>query len=432
MENITETPRFAEETKLGEPNLEDDAEFNKLPNCNNMSIENKQICENYRELIKQEPGQLEDTEVFDVVNKMALDYLQEWETNNYTEDKIRDLKNENIKKLLGEFFRVPNEQKKTHEKVFNKISRLANMKTQGKNPKYEKMSFQTKLIGTKDIYYFLFNVIYYYKSNLFNFKTTDRNKILNIDLLKKQVGIDLKRIDPDIPITINEIDIPVKDFEEFKSSVRATDYLNIKIMQFMNEQQLVIDMNIINIIDIVITQHVIGFMNDILFYNILLISGQPFSSGRIQIHSIDLTKDNKNIEIISKLNLINFDDGIISGSINFKFKINLSDIIDYSVDYGFEINEKDGTDVDVEPTMTNIAVNYVKENPGSVAAATSVSSVLAAGVGTLLAVGILGGKTKKRLHNKKYKSKKSKKSKKTNKRKRHYNKKSRRLNKNIT
>jgi len=81
--------------------------------------------------------------------------------------------------------------------------------------------------------------------------------------------------------------------------------------------------------------------------------------------------------------------------------------------------------------MTNIgtnAVNYVKENPGSVAAATGISSVLAAGVGTLFAVGILGGKTKKRLHNRKYKSKKSKKfkkqsvHKKTKKHKRHYHK----------
>ena len=46
------------------------------------------------------------------------------------------------------------------------------------------------------------------------------------------------------------------------------------------------------------------------------------------------------------------------------------------------------------------AVEYAKENPGSVAAAAGVSSVLAAGVGTILALGLLGGKTKKRLHKK--------------------------------
>ena len=431
MENLTEveTPRFAEETNLLE--VEDTTEFNKLPNCNNMSIENKQICENYRELIKREPYQLENTEVFNVINKIALDYLQEWETNNYTEDKIYELKNENKNKLIREFFRVPDEQKKSYEKTFNKISQLTNMKKQGKNPKYEKISFQTKLVGTKDIYEFLFNAIYYIKSSLLDFKTTDRNKILNIELLKKQVGIDIKRFPPEMPIIINGIAIPVEDFENFKSNNRPTDYLNIKLMQFMNEQQLVIDMNIINIIDIVVIQHILGFIINLLFDNIILISGLPFTSGRIQSYIIDLTKDKKNIEITSKQNLINIDDGIISGSINLKFKINLSDITDYSVDYGFEINENDGTDIDVEPTMTNIgtnAVNYVKENPGSVAAATGISSVLAAGVGTLFAVGILGGKTKKRLHNRKYKSKKSKKfkkqsvHKKTKKHKRHYHK----------
>ena len=70
----------------------------------------------------------------------------------------------------------------------------------------------------------------------------------------------------------------------------------------------------------------------------------------------------------------------------------------------------------VKNEIVNIGKNvtdFTKENPGSVAAGVGVTTVLASGVGTMFAMGLLGGKTKKRLYKKRSKRNINRKTKRT-------------------
>lgn len=284
----------------------------------------------------------------------------------------------------------------------------------------------------KNLYYFLTQVLYFQKRDIFN------TGIFDISKLKSQLGHDLHRAGV---IKINNIVVPNKELLNFAGKDQydqEVDYFNSTLMNSMNTKKMPISLDIINIIDLCCIQQNIQFVSD-------MFTGSLAKNGIMQ------RGGNKNIDIIvnlkeqyivlriesTLLDLFNteYDEPPTWGNMNGKLKFNIKDL-SYSIE--IHINKFDNpipapknTAPFLPPraTIGNVnkpqiehliktyasdigkgAIDYAKNNPENVAVGVGTAAVLGTGVGALFLAGILGGKVKTRNHMFKRKTKKYKKS----------------------
>lgn len=274
-------------------------------------------------------------------------------------------------------------------------------------------------------------------SNLFNFFTQilwftlpssfKENGDINTSVIKKQVDIDLNRAD----MTINGKNIDRNEFITQRTVDDAADYFNLMLMNIINDQGIPILMNTIILTDLCRIQQCIQYCLDTIVSDLKkkkIYQGGEAGKGTTSLnYNIILNNLEQSVECILSSALLQIDgmDVLIGGSIKCYFKVNILDLT-YSLRIIIDppkpeemvlASESPTQQQEIQQNQNYLrnfgtnAIDYTKQNPGTVAAAAGVSSVLAAGVGTLLAVGILGGKTKKRLNKnktKKYKRRNNK------------------------
>lgn len=284
-----------------------------------------------------------------------------------------------------------------------------------------------------DLCYFFTKMLWYTLPRCFK-----ENGNLDTSVIKTQVDKDLNRAD----MTINGKNIERSEFLTPLNVDSATDYFNLMLMDAINNQNIPILMNTIILTDLCRMQQCIQICVDMIVTILkkkgISQGGEAGKQSKSLTYNIIVNDSEQSIECIflsPTFQMNNEGDILIGGSLGCYFKAN---IIDLSYTFRVYINppkpeemklalefpSKQGKIEQTQNYLRNVGTNaleYTKENPGTVAAATGVSSVLAAGVGTLLAAGILGGKTKKRLNKnktKRYNNKTSKTSK-TSKTKRH-------------
>ena len=284
----------------------------------------------------------------------------------------------------------------------------------------------------KNLYYFLTQVLYFQKRDIFNTGTFDISK------LKSQLGHDLHRAGV---IKINNIVVPNEELSNFARKDQydqEVDYFNSTLMNSMNTKKMPISLDIINIIDLCCIQQNIQFVSDMII-------------GPLGRNGIMQRGGNKNIDIIVNLKeqyivssiestLLDlnseYDEPPTWGNMNGQLKFNIKDL-SYSIE--IHINKFDNpipapknTAPFLPPrtTLSNVtqpqneslqneslnqplqkptlktyasdigkgAIDYAKNNPENVAVGVGTAAVLGTGVGALFLAGILGGKAKSRKH----------------------------------
>jgi len=311
----------------------------------------------------------------------------------------------------------------------------------------------------KNLYYFLTQVLYFQKRDIFNTGKIDISKI------KSQLGHDLHRAGV---IKINNIVVPNEELSNFAGKDQydqEVDYFNSTLMNSMNTKKMPISLDIINIIDLCCIQQNIQFVSD-------MIIGPLGRNGIMQRggnKNIDIIVNLKEQYIVSSiestlLDLFNteYHEPPTWGNMNGKLKFNIKDL-SYSIE--IHINKFDNpipapknTDPFLPPrtTIGNVtqqqnepqqnepqqnepqqneplqneplqnepqqkstlktyasdigkgAIDYAKNNPENVAVGVGTAAVLGTGVGALFLTGILGGKVKTRKHMLKRKTRKYK------------------------
>ena len=288
----------------------------------------------------------------------------------------------------------------------------------------------------KNLYYFLTQVLYFQKRDIFNTGTFDISK------LKSQLGHDLHRAGF---IKINNIVVPNEELSNFARKDQydqEVDYFNSTLMNSMNTKKMPISLDIINIIDLCCIQQNIQFVSDMII-------------GPLGRNGIMQRGGNKNIDIIVNLKeqyivssiestLLDlnseYDEPPTWGNMNGQLKFNIKDL-SYSIE--IHINKFDNpipapkNTAPFLPPRTTIgnvkqpqneplqneplqneplqneplqkstlktyasdigkgAIDYAKNNPENVAVGVGTAAVLGTGVGALFLAGILGGKVKTR------------------------------------
>jgi hypothetical protein len=351
-----------------------------LQSCQQMILtENKEACEKYNQFVNETPTKLPPTEIIQDINKKFIQLKQDINEGggieNYKKNELYNLFN------VSDIMR-------------NKLNDITNYvinDTLNKNANSNLHNFLTKVI----FYTFA-------KSDVF------KDNMLDITKIKTQLGKDLHRIKK---IRINGVDIPKQEllkFADVGEYDKEVDFYNLLIMNSIDKQNIPINLNTINIIDICSIQQIIQFVSD-LFLSELINKGILQQGGDILLNIV-LTKENQYIEFGIISNLLDRENPEKSwGKFDCVLKMNLFDL-SYSVKLIITNNTlQENQQLKSEPItrvkneIVNISKNvadFTKENPGSVAAGVGVTTVLASGVGTLLAIGLLGGKTKKRLYKK--------------------------------
>jgi len=351
------------------------------PSCQKMTLpENKEACDKYNQFVNSNPTKLPATEIIQDINEKFIQLKQDINEGggleNYKKNELYNLFN------VSDIMR-------------NKLNDITNYSindTLNNNANSNLHNFLTKII----FYTFA-------KSEVF------KDNMLDITKIKTQLGKDLHRIKK---IRINGVDIPKQEllkFADVGEYDKEVDFYNLLIMNSIDKQNIPINLNTINIIDICSIQQIIQFVSD-LFLSELINKGILQQGGDILLNIV-LTNETQYIEfgIISKL-LDRENPEQSWGKFDCVLKMNLLDLL-YSVKLIITNNTLQENPPQKSEQMTsrvkneivNIGKNvtdFTKENPGSVAAGVGVTTVLASGVGTLLAIGLLGGKTKKGLYKK--------------------------------
>ena len=301
----------------------------------------------------------------------------------------------------------------------------------------------------KNLYYFLTQVLYFQKRDIFNTGKIDISK------LKSQLGHDLHRAGV---IKINNIVVPNEELSNFAGKDQydqEVDYFNSTLMNSMNTKKMPISLDIINIIDLCCIQQNIQFVSDMIIEPL----GRNGIMQRGGNKNIDIIVNLKEQYIVSSiestlLDLFNteYHEPPTWGNMNGKLKFNIKDL-SYSIE--IHINKFDNpipapkntapflpprTTIDNvkqpqnepqqnepqqneplqnEPLQKSTlktyasdigkgAIDYAKNNPENVAVGVGTAAVLGTGVGALFLAGILGGKVKTRKYMIKRKTRKYK------------------------
>ena len=438
-------------------------DISRLPECKMKLPQNQLICEEYKQLINNSPLTMENTDVINNINIISENKLKSWINDGLTEEQEKELRDKEKHKVLENYFDVPPNLLDILENINTLSNKIRQEEVVYEDIVFEETELKgTKnLIDflMNEMYFQASNLFNFnLKTNLdptINPKP-NTTSILNTKRLKYQIGKDIIRIGK--PININGIDVLLTDIAKFKTEYIRCDFYNQILMDIMDKYDLIIDKNIITIIDICLIQQLISLLSDTIVRTIVTLELIQNSKKREYSYTIVLTEEEKYIIVslkqyfisLKNLNLYpDFNTIPDSGELVTTLKINLNNInynlsydsnnindsSNYSLFVSFNINgdnipltdpsklieeqnnrrfqqnnEEDINNINNNSNnsryMQNIrnvgsnAVEYAKENPGSVAAAAGVSSVLAAGVGTILALGLLGGKTKKRLRKK--------------------------------
>ena len=299
----------------------------------------------------------------------------------------------------------------------------------------------------KNLYYFLTQVLYFQKRDIFNTGKIDISKI------KSQLGHDLHRAGV---IKINNIVVPNEELSNFAGKDQydqEVDYFNSTLMNSMNTKKMPISLDIINIIDLCCIQQNIQFVSDMIIEPL----GRNGIMQRGGNKNIDIIVNLKEQYIVSSiestlLDLFNteYHEPPTWGNMNGKLKFNIKDL-SYSIE--IHINKFDNpipapkntapflpprTTIDNvkqpqnepqqnepqqneplqnEPQQKSTlktyasdigkgAIDYAKNNPENVAVGVGTAAVLGTGVGALFLAGILGGKVKTIKHMLKRKTRK--------------------------
>lgn len=354
---------------------------------------NLSLIDQYKSFVKINPKLLPNSQVFNEINKIYSTF----DIGNFNQ------KEQEKENALSTFFN-PNQQ------VEQYLKDPENFFLQNTNNSFN-ITLQNN--NNSNLYYFLTKILYFQKPDIFV------NGKIEISEVKSQLGVDLHRAGN---ITINQELVPLSELLAFAQQDKQdeeVDYFNLRLIDNVNKQNVPITLNTINIIDLCCIQQNIQFISDLFIFPLAGIG--VLQRGGDKKIDIIINKNSQNVIFSIVSNLINFELetwGSISGALNF-------DIKNLTYSYSFEINKNDvprPTDEDpggpfIESSLTanqnnnnpstlqtyttNIsnvgkgALNYAKENPGTVAAGVGTAAILGSGVGALYLLGLLGGKTKK-------------------------------------
>lgn len=281
--------------------------------------------------------------------------------------------------------------------------------------------FETVLYSYPDTNFFLFLTKELWYSDIKIFKS---NGDLDMKQLKYQIFKDVFRT---TKITINNTVLNRSEFIPFindKKFYEGTDYINLKMMNLIDMENIPIDLNIINLIDILLIQQIVQQTTDSVLNTLarkgIFQGGEAGEGGKILEYNIVLKKNEKYIQFHNKTSLLTMSINPTYGSFKSWFKIDLNDL-QYS--FKFYINlppeqTKEETQQVIQSPLqkysnniSNIgknAIDYAKSQPESVAVGIGASSVLGSGIGALLLAGVLGGKSKKYVKSKNKNTRKNK------------------------
>lgn len=362
-----------EEELLSSPTKNDDIVM--LPNAN--------IIQQYNSYVTQNPKLLPRTEVFEKMDKI---YLEIKKDSNEEKQTFKE-------NSIVELFNMP-------ANVIRKLDNLIDVS-----------NFSIVLQNNKktNLYKFLTMILYFNKGSVFQTGSTD------ISQIKNQLGLDLHRAGT---ININDIIVPREEllkFSENNEYDKETDYFNNFVMNEMDKEKIKITLNAVNLIDISCIQQTIQFVSDMVTYK--LTKKHIFQRGGKKSLNIILKPNDQHIEFNSISELMDISDldnePKIWGTISFVLKMYITNLTYTLTITTNRYDEKDNTNkltklgkgavnltkeaVNYTKDIGTDALNFAKNNPGEVAAGVGVASVLSAGIGTVLALGLLGGKKKRTL-----------------------------------
>ena len=357
---------------------------------------NEQIINQYIEYTKQNPNLLPSTPVFGIIDDIykneLIPIINKDPKNGKEEDKHTFLK---------QFFSNTEDlMKDLEEETITKP-----------------IDITLKSYTESKLYYFITKLLWYGSE-----RGIFKDGKLNIDQVKYQVFKDIHRISE---IRINDVILnsgtsPV--IQPFTSDYYAgTDYFNLYLMNLIDKAGLPIDSNIINLIDIFCIQYIIGQCDAAVLYNIVkkgILQGGP--GERFLKYNIVLNTQDQYIICHNKTPLVIMDMEPRLGKYESVLKIDLQNL-EYSFKVFIDppppelltsstrqmIESEDSTSQTQTQKITNKmanmgkgAIDYAKTNPGTVASVAGTSLVVGAAAATVLAMGLLGGKTKKYLYKK--------------------------------
>jgi hypothetical protein len=374
---------------------------------NSLKISNQLVIDEYNNFVNTNvngtfPNKnlLPNTEVFDQINQIYPTIIRN-SANEIEEDRQNALYTLfNTPQQVGQYFQDPSS------------------------------SLNITLPNNNDynLYTFLTKVLYFQKREIF------KTGKIDISQVKHQLGKDLHRAGN---ITINGVLVPNEELLAFADKDQAyeeVDYFNLRLMESINTQNTPISLNTINLTDLCCIQQSIQFVSDMIVYP-LASAGVMQRGGEKKINII-INSNEQYIEsyIDSLLVALDYNDpmalpsewGNFIGKLNFNLK---------NLTYSFQIDinknpistpadQGQGTqEANIESSLGNQnlqkpgsstlqsyasnisnigqgAIDYVKNNPDTVAKGVGTAAVLGSSVGMLFLAGILGGKSKKHLRNK--------------------------------
>lgn len=361
---------------------------------------NQQTINEYKSFVKIYPELLPQTHVFKTISTIykntILNNPKMPTQSDYT--KYKEYKENDKNNFLNKFF-------SNTDSLNSYLQQEPNSET-----------FETVLYSYPNTNFFLFLTKELWYSDIKIFKS---NGDLDIKQLKYQIFKDIFRT---TKITINNTVLNRTEFIPFvndKKFYEGTDYINLKIMNLIDIENIPIDLNIINLIDILLIQQIVQQTTDSVLNSLatkgIFQGGEAGEEGKILEYNIVLNKHEKYIQFHNKTSLLTMSMNPTYGSFESWFKINLNDL-----QYSFRFNiilppeqtqeerteEEQTQQVTQSPlqkytnNISNIGKNvidYAKNHPDSVAAGIGATSVLGSGIGALL-LGVLGGKSQKRLN----------------------------------
>ena len=390
--------------------------------------------DDYKTFVKTNPSLLPVTEVFKEINTI-------YPLISKNKDNRDEIENEKTNSMFT-LFDTPPEVKQYLENPTGTID------------------FTLYNNSKKNLYYFLTQVLYFQKREIFKTGTFD------ISQLKSQLGYDLHRAGV---IKINNIVVPNEELSNFARKNqydKEVDYFNSILMNSMNTKKMQISLDIINIIDLCCIQQNIQFVSDMMLVSL----GRNGIIQRGGNKNIDIIVNLKEQYIVSSIESTlldlnsDYDEPPTWGNMNGKLKFNIKDL-SYSIEIHinkfkdpipapantapYEVPKTTLENTDPRTTLGNVtqpqneflqneslnqptlntyasdigkgAIDYAKNNPENVAVGVGTDAVLGTGDGALFLAGILGGKVKTRKHminrNKRKTSKRKTSKRKTSKRK---------------
>ena len=291
------------------------------------------------------------------------------------------------------------------EKMFTNSETLNNVFNQFKNTT-DPIKITFDQTSESNIYDLLTKILWY--NNFF------KNDQLDISMIKYQLGKDAHRA----TTFFNDKEFDKKTLSNIADEYKRADNFNLILMNLINDDNVDILIDTIYLIDLLRIQQVIGVLNDAVTHKMVKLNFTIGGQGTL-IYTVILNSKEKYMKCEYSGKIISFiDPEIEGGSFKSCFNINITDL-SYSFDVSITFpnikpeQEEQGQQIEDEtdePDIGNGVINYVEDNSKKIAVGSAVAT--GATIGTLFLTGILGGNTKKRLHNK-YKNTKRNKNKNT-------------------